>query len=211
MNTTPRHRPAASFASLFACLHFTLVVITVFAVIASAKVDAQSRESQSADNPAAKQTVSTLYTRAQGAYLAGESDEAATLFQQVLAAQPQHEGARNYLRMIAAERRLPGSGGSLERRLSGVVLPEVKFRDASLSSAIEFLRQATERATDGALKPNFILQLPPGYADSMFITMEVSNMPFPEALRYVCRLGGVQFTIEDHGILVEQIPQAGGS
>ncbi len=148
-------------------------------------------------------TVAQLYSFAQRAYLQGDNAAAKAAFLRVLGADPNHQGARNYLRMIAIEERKSNTGLELTKKLQSLTLPKLDFKDVSLSTAIEFLKQQAEKLSDGALKLNIVLAVPPGYADSMKVTVELADIPFLEALKYVCKLSRTKYTIERHGIIIE--------
>lgn len=148
-------------------------------------------------------TVEQLYSQAQRAYLRGDNESATVLFRKVIAANPKHPGARNYLRLIAVEQQQAGTANPLENRLKHIVLPSMSFKDVSLSTATQYLKQQAEKLSDGAIKLNIILSLPPGYADSTAVSVELSDIPFLDALKYVCRLSKTKYSIERHGIVIE--------
>jgi hypothetical protein len=155
----------------------------------------------SAENP-------DLYTSAQRDYLAGRLDAAKAKFEQMLAADPNDTRAQKYLKMIEAAPRKPGAS-SLEKKLSGVVLPRVEFKDATFSSCIEFIRQEVEKQTDGEFRPNFVLNIPNEKAEHA-ITLSLRNIPAREVLRYLGDLASLRFSFQEHAIVVTPVP-AGAS
>jgi hypothetical protein len=74
------------------------------------------------------------------------------------------------------------------------VLPKVQFQDATLTEAIEFLR-IKSRELDPEKKGLNIL-VKPGGDPTASITMQLSNVPAYEALRYVAELAGCKLTVE---------------
>ncbi len=76
----------------------------------------------------------------------------------------------------------------------------MEIREATLDSALEYLRQQIIKASDGGLKLSFVLQ-----ADvnrSALVTLRLNDVPSWDALRYVGQLAGVQFTVDQDAILV---------
>jgi beta-lactamase regulating signal transducer with metallopeptidase domain len=74
------------------------------------------------------------------------------------------------------------------------VLPKVQFQDATLTEAIELLR-IKSRELDPEKKGLNIL-VKPGGDPAASITMQLSNVPANEALRYVAELAGCKLTVE---------------
>ena len=156
-----------------------------------------------AGEPAAEQSSAQLYSEGQRAFIGGDIAGAKRMFQRVLELVPGHLGARNYLATIAERERREGTGESAAiTQLRALILPSVDFRQVSLSSAIEFLRQEAAKASEGRVKPNLILKYPPGQADSIPVTISLSGIPFLEALRYVCEVAGATCTAERFGLII---------
>jgi hypothetical protein len=149
-----------------------------------------------------------LYSEAQRAYLRGDNEEAKELFAKVLANNPNHVGARNYLRTIVMEQERFGKTNPLENRLKQLTIPTLSLKDTSLSTAVAFLRQQAEKVSEGAIKPNIILSLPPNYADTTTVSVDLSDIPFLDALDYICRLSKTKYTLEKHGIVIEPATSA---
>ena len=144
---------------------------------------------------------STLLSQAQKAYIAGDVATAKPLFEKVLAEDPQNVAARNYLKAIlAAEAQVP-AGAKMEQQYKALILPKVEFKDATLDSVLEALRQMGIKASNGKLEPNFVLQ--PGVNPSSPVTLHLSNIPFIEALRYVGELVKADFVVDRYAIVVK--------
>ncbi len=142
----------------------------------------------------------SLITEAQREYAAGNYSSAKTKFELVLAADPKNVVAKNYLKMIAAAESQAGPGAKTEAQLKKLILPQVEIREATLDSALEYLRQQAAKASGDKLKPSFVLQ--PGVNSAAPVTLRLSNIPFTEALRYVGELAAVQFSIDQYAISV---------
>lgn len=88
------------------------------------------------------------------------------------------------------------------RRFSMVILPRVSFRDADFVSVLKYLKRKAEQESNGTLKMPFILDLPADFKPRYELTLDVSTVPYGEALRYVAELAGVRFSQENGAIVV---------
>jgi len=150
--------------------------------------------------PVAAQQSSTL-SQAQKAYIAGDLANAKALFGQVLAQDPQNVAARNYLKAILQAEAEAGPGTQVEKQLQTLILPQVEFKDATLDSVLDALRQQAAKASGGKIQPNFVLQ--PGVNAAAPVTLHLSNIPFREALRYVGELVKADFVVDRYAIVVK--------
>lgn len=150
------------------------------------------------------QTAQELYTEAQRAYLAGDVEVAKDKFKAVLEMNPKHTGAIGYLRMIAAKEKSSGGGSVLRKQLQTLVLPKVEFRDATFSSALEYLRQQAVKQSGDKVKVSFVVQLPPDITEKQTATLNLVNVPFLEALRYLCEQANVTFSVERFAVVVKK-------
>ena len=147
---------------------------------------------------------SSLLSQAQRAYIAGDIPAAKALFEKVLAEEPGNVTARNYLKGILtaeAEAAKNAPGAVMEKQYKALILPKVEFKDATLDSVLEALRQMGIKASNGKLEPNFVLQ--PGVNPSAPVTLHLSNIPFIEALRYVGELVKADFVVDRYAIVVK--------
>ena len=90
----------------------------------------------------------------------------------------------------------------INRRFSMVILPRVSFRDADLVSVLGYLKRKAEQESNGTLKMPFILDLPADFKPRYELTLDVSAVPYGEALRYVADLAGVRFSQENGAVVV---------
>ena len=151
-----------------------------------------------AQNSAAKE-----YSEAQRAYLGGDTATAKTKFQELLSVDPSNVGAKNYLRMIVmAEKK--DKKGALSGQLATLMVPKVSFKEASFASVLEFLKTKAAELSANKVAPSFVLQLPPDFAKQTPITLELSNVPFTEVLRYLGDLTSTKFQIQEFAIVVTQ-------
>jgi hypothetical protein len=153
-------------------------------------------------NSCLAQSAQELFTEAQRAYVTGDVRTAETKFKRVLILDPNNKSAQGYLRMIAAQQRKSGvGGGDLQRQLQTLVLPKIELREATFGSALEYLKQQAEK--QGA-RVSFVVQLPPEFVDSQKVTLNLANIPFTEAVRYLCELVHVKFSVEQFAIVIKK-------
>lgn len=84
---------------------------------------------------------------------------------------------------------------------SSLVIPEIKLRQATLSDALDFLKKRTGEISKGSATINFVLQMPSD-AKSGIVTLDLANIPFLTALRYICYQAGAKFELQTHAILI---------
>lgn len=150
--------------------------------------------------PAAAQQ-SSLLSKAQKAYLAGDTATAKPLFEQVLREDPGNVAARNYLKAIAVAEAQAGPGAKVEQQYRALILPKVEFKDATLDSVLEALKQQASKASGGKIVPNFVVQ--GGVNKAAPISLALENIPFLEVLRYVADLAQADVAIDRYAVVVK--------
>ncbi len=138
--------------------------------------------------------------QAQQAYLSRDYDTAVQLFGEVLELDPQNIHAIQYLRMIRAT--LASQPPAPKDPTSGLMLPKVELKDATFSSALDFLKQ--EAAKQG-VTVSFVSELPPAQAQEK-VTLSLSNIPFLDALRYLCQLDNATYDLQRYAIVISPTP-----
>ena len=149
------------------------------------------------------QSSQQLFNEAQRAYVAGDVDGARQKFKTVLELDPDNTAAQNYLRMINTQYKNEGDK-QLEKQLKSLVLTKVEFKDATFGSALEYLKQQTAKQTKDAVKVSFVVQLPSEFVDSQRVTLNLANLPFTEALHYLCELAGVDYKIDKYAVTIKK-------
>lgn len=154
----------------------------------------------------ADQSVQQLLTEAQKAYMSGDIETAKRYFEMVNRADPRNVTAIGFLRRIAVEAK-KGGNTTVEKQLAAVIMPKVEFREATLDSVLEYLKQTLAKTTEGRTSVNFIVH--PGVVKTQQITLSVTNIPFTEVLRYIGGLADVQFEYDKYGVMVK--PKSGAA
>lgn len=153
--------------------------------------------------PVHAQSAQQLYTEAQRAYVVGDIATAKEKFSMVLAINPKHQPSINYLRMITAAEKKSGAAISRAQELASLYIPQIRFRDATLGSALDFLSQTVAKESAGKTQVNFVLQLPENYVNEKTLTLSLNNTPFTTVLQYIGQLADVSFGIEQYAIVVK--------
>ncbi len=154
----------------------------------------------------AQTSVTELSTVAQRAYLSGDMKTAKEKFGQVIELDPANKVAANYLRMIRSQEERSGQGGAFQKQLETLILPKVELRDATFAEALEVLRQQATKASEGKVAVSFVSQVPAETAAKP-VTLNLTNVPFTEVLKYVGQLTGTTFSVEKFAIVVKPAPQ----
>ena len=143
-----------------------------------------------------------LMAQAQKAYQAGDDTTAKTSFSEVLQLDPHNTLALQFLRNIAVRHAHdPKPNGQID----SLVLPKVEFREATFSSALNAIR---DLAAKQSVTVSFVSQLP---AEQMQrpVSVSLTNIPFTEALRYLCSLNAATYRLDPYAIVI--LPAAAAS
>jgi len=151
---------------------------------------------------AGAESVQQLLSDAQSAYLRGDMETARRNFELVNKVDPRNMTAIAYLRTMKAREVQAGAGAVQEKQLATVVLPKVEFKEATLGSALDFLKQQVDKQSGGKQLVNFVLQLPDEQVKAQTVTLSLANVPFTEVLRYIGTLTNTSFTFEKYAIAV---------
>jgi hypothetical protein len=147
------------------------------------------------------QSAQQVLSMAQTAYLRGDLESAKKGFEAVYSLDPHNVVAANYLRMIKVSEANAPKGNDLEKQLETVILPKVEFKEATLNSALDYLRQAVDKASGGKTSVNFVVGLPDDQKNAP-ITLSLSKVPFTDVVRYIGELANVKFGYDKYAISV---------
>lgn len=146
------------------------------------------------------QSAAQISSEGQRAYLSGDIESAKAKFKMTLELDPGNVAARNYLRIITTQEAKAGGGAQLEKQLRSLILPTVKFQEATFSAALESLKQ---QAAKQSVEMSFVTQLPPEAMERQ-VTLNLANVPFTVALRYLCELNGARFSVEKFAVVIKR-------
>ncbi len=149
-----------------------------------------------------------LLTVAQTAYMRGDIETAKKNFQAVYKADPKNQVAIGFLRKIAVDESKKPAPNTTQKQLEKLMLPKVDFREASLGSVLDFLKQQAPKNSDGKVVVNFVMQLPEEQK-AQTVTLALANVPFSEVLRYLGELAKLDFVYDKYAIVVK--PRGGAA
>jgi beta-lactamase regulating signal transducer with metallopeptidase domain len=89
----------------------------------------------------------------------------------------------------------------IETKLRNIILPRVQFSGASIEEAIEYLR-VKSREFDTLDKTGVQIILRPGGTKPGRISLDLTNVPLIEALRYCTELAGLTYKVEPYAVTI---------
>jgi hypothetical protein len=145
------------------------------------------------------QSAAQLSAEGHRAYMRRDLATARAKFQQLIEMEPGNLSAQQHLRAIEIVEERSGTGTALAQQLKNVTLPKVELREATFREALDFLKQ---QAAKQNVKVSFVLQIPEE-AERKPVTLGLSNVPFLEALRYLCDANSTQFVVETYAVTIK--------
>jgi len=183
-------------------LSVTLALSTRYGCAQSAKTSPMPESTLGAQNAQNIHDAHDTLSDAQRAYLRGDMDTAKQLFKIELELDPHNVTAINYMRMINTQEKSNGETSALrEKQLAALILPHVELNEATLGTALDYLKQSAAR--QGVTDVSFVVQAPQDVVDSKKVTLNLSKIPFTEVMRYMGELTGFKFAIEKYAIVVK--------
>jgi len=137
------------------------------------------------------------------AYVRGDIEGAKAAFQMAYQIDSRNQVAIGYLRRIKMDQQTKPKSEPIEKQLATVIIPQIQFHDATLGSALEYLKNAVKRETNGRQAVNFVVQLPVEQMNTKTVTLNLTNVPFTEALRYLGTVASLNFQFDKYAILVK--------
>ena len=144
-----------------------------------------------------------LMGQAQRAYVASDYDTATQVLNQVLELDPQNTRAIAMLRKIKLAQ--AGAAPTPKDSISSLVLPKIDFKDASFASALDFFKQ---EAAKQSVTVSFVPQLPAAQMQHP-VTLNLTQIPFLDALHYLCQLNNADYKVEPYAIVIIPAAPAG--
>ena len=148
-------------------------------------------------------TVPNLMAQGQRAFGAGDYETAKESFNEVIKMDPHNALAIQSLRNI----RLREAGitpAPAKDPLKSLVLPKVELKDATFSAALDFFKH---EAAAQSVTVSFVSQLPAVQMDHT-VTLSLSQVPFLDALRYLCTLNDAVYKVERYAIVIKPVSAA---
>ena len=142
-----------------------------------------------------------LLTAAQLAYQKGDLESAKRNFELVNRMDPRNPTAIGFLKLIAAQAKKDAGGTATEKALAALIVPQIQFKEATFGSALDFMKKKAGEISGGKQAVNFVVQ--PGIdQNTTTVTLNLRDIPFTEALRYLGELANVKFEYQKYAIMV---------
>ncbi len=131
--------------------------------------------------------------------------EAKARFERVLRAQPNYAPARSFLARanLAISKggpKLPG----LDKKLNGLILPQLNFDRAPVGDVLDFLSKRVLEVSDGKIGANVIFKGTEEERERP-ITLQLRNVPVTDAFRYVTEVSRLRLRYEPHAVVVSSL------
>lgn len=152
---------------------------------------------------AAAPELQALLTEGQVAYQKGDLAAAKSAFSMAYQIDPRNPVVIGYLKRIKVDEASKPKGNEQEKQLATLVIPQIQFRDATIGSALDYLKKVVERQSGGKQAVNFVVQLPAEQVNTQTVTLNLSNVPFTEAVRYLAELAKATIVYEKYAIIVK--------
>lgn len=95
---------------------------------------------------------------------------------------------------------------TIVQKLRTLIFPQVEFAGATLGEVAELLRVRSRDLDPQGSGVSFILNVPQDAAEKP-ISLNLTNMPMEEVLRYVSDACGVSYKVEDHAVMFVSISE----
>ncbi|QTN33257.1 hypothetical protein HZ994_13355 [Akkermansiaceae bacterium] len=168
----------------------TLVVLTAVAFTASGAFAQTAAEQAEA-----------YYQKGLAAEKAGDPSTASAAYHTALGLMPGHANARyraGQVRIKAGSIR----SAATETKIGGVMIPVYQLEDATVQEAIQALSLAMEKATDGKIAPNFVIEDPKGRLADSRISMQLKNVPVKAILDYIHSQTSTRARYDEHAVVI---------
>lgn len=102
---------------------------------------------------------------------------------------------------------VPSTGrDAIERKLRDLKIPHVEFNNASLDEVIEYMRVTSRNIDPAGRGVDFIVNLEPE-ARNHPLSLNLSNVPLEELLRYITQMGGAAYRVENNAVVIGSLTE----
>ncbi len=152
-------------------------------------------------NPSPAQQAEVLYRQGLAAQNDGDPVAARAAFSKALQKDPNHANARYSLGQLSIDSAAISAKGRAAK-FGAVMIPEVKFEDASLREALESLQAKVEKESKDQVAPNFVIEDPKSALANAKITLALKNTPAGAILKYVLEQARAKARYDEHAIVI---------
>lgn len=167
--------------------------LIVFAAIALGSLPALAQD--------AGQQAESYYQKGIAAEKSGDPDAALDAYKAALQLAPNHANARYRAGQVKIHAKSIKAGAT-EAKVGAVILPVYQIDDATVAEAIELLGIAMDKATDGKIAPNFVIEDPKKKLATPRISMQLKNIPVKAVLEYIHSQAHTKARFDPHAVVI---------
>jgi|GEM_PF-1048434 len=97
--------------------------------------------------------------------------------------------------------------GPAEKAAASIMIPKMEFREATIEEAVAFLRKKSHDLSADGREINIVLKLPKGGEEGR-ITLDLTNIPLIEAVRYVAGLSNLNLHVQPNALVLGDLAVA---
>jgi tetratricopeptide (TPR) repeat protein len=149
----------------------------------------------------AEQKAEAYYRQGLAAEKAGDPTTARAAYNAVLDLFPNHANARYRAGQVKINSASIVSNAT-EKKVGEVRIPLYQLEEATVQEAIAALGIAMEKASDGKVAPNFIIEDPAGKLADARVSMQLKNVPAKAILDYIHGQAGTKARYDQHAVVI---------
>jgi hypothetical protein len=146
--------------------------------------------------------VQQILTEGQTAFNKGDYATAKGAFEMVYQMDPRNVLAISYLTKIKALEKGVPKAVDQEKQLAGLIIPKVQLKEATIGAVFDYLKMTAGKISDGKASVNFVLKLPDDVIKTQTITLNMTDAPFTEVVKYVAELANLNVQYQKYAVLV---------
>lgn len=146
--------------------------------------------------------VQQFLTEGQTAFNKGDYATAKGAFEMVYQIDPRNVLAISYLTKIKALQKGAAPAVDQEKQLAVLIIPKVQLKEATIGAVFDYLKATATRVSDGRTSVNFVLKLPDEVIKTQTITLNMTEAPFTEVVKYVAELANLNVQYQKYAVLV---------
>lgn len=141
-------------------------------------------------------------------FWSGRYQQAEKYFLSYLTKNPDHEPTKTFLQMIHEGQNFdPERQQLVQKALEEVRFKQLNWKEVTLDTAINYLREETKKQIPGGEKINFINLLPKD-SETKKISLTVENSTLEQVVKQISAQTGVHHRVESDGIVFESVPRS---
>ena len=98
--------------------------------------------------------------------------------------------------------RIPIGPNACVLSCGAVTIPDYKLDGETVQDAIQALALGIEKATDGKIAPNFIIEDPKGKLADIRISLQLKNVPVKAILDYIHAQASTRARYDEHAVVI---------